>query len=138
MEGNVKHYNRSPGRGHILIGTLGALAIIAASERPLGLTGHDLLVVSAVTLLSLGVGLGVRRALLRTRGRVPLPAPRSAPRAGAEDGPRVQPRHLDGDEYERDGDEMSRTTLRPSRPLLRASPCQSGCAASLGSTQGSG
>jgi hypothetical protein len=109
-EGNVKQGNRSPGRDHILIGALVALAAIAASQRPLALTGPDLVVVSVVTLLSLAAGLGVRRALLRTRVRVLPPAPHFAPLAGAED----QPRHFGDDGYGRHGDEHERDSL-PSR-----------------------
>jgi hypothetical protein len=112
-EGNVKQGNRPHGRGHILIGALVALAAIAASQRPLALAGDDLLVVSAATLLSLAAGLGVRRALLRTRGSVLPPAPRFAPLAGAEDVPRIQPRHLDGDGYERHDDEHERDNPAP-------------------------
>lgn len=98
----MKQCNRSPGRGHILIGALVALATIAASQRPLALTGSDLLVVSAVTLLSLGAGLGVRLLLSRTRRKAVFPPPHFAPRAIAEEAPRVERRRLNGDEQERD------------------------------------
>ena len=81
----MKQGNRSPGRGHILIGALVALAAIAASQRPLELSGDDVLVVSAVTSLSLAAGLGVRLLLSRTRRKVFLaPPPRFVLRAASE------------------------------------------------------
>ena len=93
----MRQGNRSPGRGHILIGALVTLATIAASQRALALTGHDLLVVSAVTLLSFGACLGVRLLLSRTRRRVLVPPSHFAPRAVAEEGPRVERRRPNRD-----------------------------------------
>ena len=70
---------RVRGRGIILTSALVILAIVAASQRPITLTGQDLLAITAVTTVMLAAGLVVRLGVARTHRNVVPPPPHFAP-----------------------------------------------------------